>query len=387
MDESRIKMSATRIVDARKRMRDYVSKKNHQHVCSKQECFPMSERHCIMDGYLALPIVCEPVFVCRYGNIHICTTNLCRRYFEALNGTCSISGIQYRAALQTDYDKEDARTWYVKPKTTTLDNKDQQMVKPKKKDRAKLTSSASLFKTKTKRVQVEQAEDEKEEYVVKTVQKRQRVVKDDALRSKIEKILQNILFSPIRKQFNEEIEAEHKHDHERELNRYMMQCKQNGQFPNLIDLYAINTHYGNMPLPMVNIKMDHTMRKHYTVVIAQIWKNVCKYAEDNGAKINVEAVTLGALYTMRQGLNFDNMTVIPKDPFLSRLGVLPLINDIVRFGYSKKKVTSGEKLIDASYNRAMQLNVSKKKLSLDYNELDEYDSDETIFIPLKKKKE
>ena len=114
-----IRESVIRMTNARKRMRDLAPIKDG-HVCSPHVCLPLNEVAFIGRGLIAPPTICEFVYLCRFGNVHVCTPNTCTLFLENKHGVCPISGIQYQSAQQTDYDKEDWRTWYQKPQTKSI---------------------------------------------------------------------------------------------------------------------------------------------------------------------------------------------------------------------------------------------------------------------------
>ena len=380
-NEKSIQESVARMVNARKRMRDLATKKM-DHVCSHETCLPLNEPAFLYAGFIAPPIICEFVYLCRYGSVHICTANTCMRYFENKMGVCPISNIQYSSAQQTDYDKEDWRTWYQKPQTNVIQTSSKQSVVTKKRSRKSLLVPGSLVELKE-----EVKEEVKIEITTTTKKKKQRVINLNVIETRIKETLYIILFSPTRNRFNDEITKQHKTEHRKAQDRYITKCKDGRQIPNLIDLIVINNYYNNLPLPMLKIKMDKIMHEHYTNLILQVWEKVYKYADDTISKINVEAVVLGTLYTLRQGLVVQGIELIPKDTFISQRGVLPLINDIVRFGFTKRKVTCGEKLIDSAYSRALALNVSKDDLMINFSEIIEHTSQQDIvYIPLGKKR-
>lgn len=374
----RVRESVIRLTHARERMRDIAPKKDN-HICMASICMPLNEPALISLGFIAPPIICESVYLCRFGNVHICTPQSCTRFLENKTGVCPISNIQYQCAQQTDYDKEDWRTWYQTPQTKIVNRSDTFDVSRKKRTRLSLLTPGSLDPDKITLVD----EDEIQKHEPKA-EKRTRIIDIKSIENKVKETLRIILFSPLRKRFNDEVTKQHKIEHKKAQERYISNCKKQGQIPNLIDLLTISNYYSNLPLPLMNIEMDHTMHEHYTNIILQIWEKVQRYSDDNVVKVNVQAVVLGALYTMRQGLVADGLQLIPRDSFMCQRGVLPLINDIVKFGFTKRKVTSGEKLIDSAYNRALTLNVSREDLLFDYTRIKEKATDDSIFIAVGK---
>lgn len=376
--------STRRLVVARKRIRDLMPRKR-EHVCSHEHCAPLNELYFMNQGYLAPPLISAAVYLCRYGAVHVCTPNTCVLYLENPKGICPISGVSYGGVYQTGYDKEDSRTWYQKPQTHVINEVGKRQIIRKKRSRSMLTQSGSIFRkvTITEKVVEETVIVEGEKNKKK---KRKPKVQQPAtvLEHKVLNILQTLLFSSLRTRFNQDITSQHKGDHKKEQERYLNTCKRTGQFPNLIDLLTISNHYNCLKLPMLNIEMDYVMREHYVKLVMQVWENVIKYVDDNATKVSIEAVTLGTMYTLRQGLVYNRIEMIPKDPFICQRGVLPLINDIVRFGFTKKTVTCGEKLIDAAYNKAIKMNVSKDDLMIDFSVMSQHNAEEPLMVALGK---
>lgn len=394
--------SVRRLTEVRKRVRDLAtttSTRGGEHECSEQSCAPRNERFYCQRGFIAPPVMCENVFLCHYGVVHVCSPQTCTRYLENKQGTCPISGICYGNIYQTDYDKEDSRTWYQKPQTSVVDEQTPRHVVRMKRSRNILMQSGSIFeeghhpqrerptpprgeRDSAERPGESTLKEEEEEEAKKPKVKTWKVRPRAQLEQKVKYVLQELLFSPTRKKYNDDITQKHKDAHKKEHDRYMHNCKVTGQFPNLIDLHTIANHYNNLPLPMLNIEMDLVMMNHYVNMIMQVWDTVSKYTDETATKVSIEAVALGTLYTLRQGLLYKGVEMIPKDLFMSQRGVLPIINDIVRFGFTKKTVTCGEKLIDAAYNRAMRMKVCKDEITIDFSKMHEQNQEKETMIPL-----
>lgn len=386
--------SVNRLVEVRKRTRDLATKRK-EHVCSEAVCAPRNERFYLAHGFIALPIMCDGVFLCRFGSVHVCTPATCTRYMENTQGVCPISGVSYGQVYSTAYNKEDTRTWYQKPQTNTVEESDARRIVRVKRSRTVLMQSGSLFadpqssskegvassEESAPREEEPPLEEEEEQEKKKKIG-RARTRTRQQLEPKIKYVIEQLLFSHARTEYNDEVTQKHAEAHKKQQERYLLNCKKHGQFPNLIDLHTISNYYNNLPLPMLNIEIDHIMLNHYINVISQVWVIVAKYADDNSTKVSVEAVSLGTLYTLRQGLAYNGIQLIPKDPFMCQRGVLPIINDVVRFGFTKKTVTCGEKLIDAAYNRAMAKNVSKDEIMINFSIMQQQNDEADYMIPL-----
>ena len=82
--------SAARITSARRDI-----EKGPAHNCEARHCLPvMSEHNLITLGLLPSrePVICPSVYVCRLGQIHVCTDETCTFYINTHTGTCPLTG-------------------------------------------------------------------------------------------------------------------------------------------------------------------------------------------------------------------------------------------------------------------------------------------------------
>ena len=385
----------------RQAQRDFAPNRHIAHTCSHAECAPMNEILCVQRGLLSAStrLLAPYVFLCRYGVVHVCTQTTCTRFMENTQGVCPISGISYGGIYQTDYDKEDSRTWYQKPQLSLQQSGEEQRsrVTRQKRSRSVLMSSADLFAPPPKKsdpqpsshsVPVPLAGDETQVTPAVTAPKPKKVRSEASVRARVRQIIETLLFSSVRDEFNESAMREHEARLQRERERYMQRCKELRQLPNIIDLHVLVNYYASKPLPLLNITMDAVMLQYYIGIVFQIWQKVNAYLDDSHAsiKISLDSVTLGALYALREGLSACGLEIIPKDKVLCQRGVLPLINDINHFGFAKKKVTAGEKLIVAAYDQALRLRVSRDDLLIDFSLMEEQNAEPVQMFALGKER-
>ena len=105
------------------------------------------------------------------------------------------------------------------------------------------------------------------------------------------------------------------------------------------------------------LKRDQNVINRYVKLIFQFYEFAVKYIED---KISPEAIALGILYKMQQGMIVDNVVLIPLESFL--VENLPLMNDLNKLKIDKKKYTLGERLIFQTLENARKQGVNNLSL-------------------------
>lgn len=374
-----VEQCSKRLITVRQQQRDFAPNRHINHVCSRQECAPINELLCIQQNWLPRDtmVLAPYVFLCRYGVVHVCTQTTCTRYMENPQGVCPISGISYGHIYQTDYDKEDSRTWYQTPQTAIRQSAQEQRTRivRQKRSRSILSLAGDMFAPPPPPQKKE--EEEEEEPPPEPLVKKKKVRVGESARARIRQIIESLLFSSVRDQFNEVAIRENNHQLKKERDRYLSRCREVRQIPNFIDICVLTNYYARKPLPLLNITMDTIMLNYYIGIVYQIWEKVNAYLDDtqSSIKISLDSVTLGALYALREGLSAHGLDIIPKDKVLCQRGVLPLINDINHFGFAKKKVTAGEKLIVAAYDNALRLNVSRDDLLINFSLMEEQNAE------------
>jgi hypothetical protein len=91
-----------------------------------------------------------------------------------------------------------------------------------------------------------------------------------------------------------------------------------------------------------------------------------------GENLNLDAIALGTLYKMQQGIRLEETVILPVDRFL--VDHLPLINDLPQFKLDKRKFTRGEKLISQMIDNVKKMKIPLTEIAL------KLDRDENFII-------
>lgn len=162
-----------------------------------------------------------------------------------------------------------------------------------------------------------------------------------------EDIVETLLFSDTRRQFNNKKRSLSQMQCAQAMDRYYDACK--ASFPIAIELMEImarheqNTHY------LAILPRDNSVIQYYVRVALETWRVVVNspWAADNpGASFEHHAMSI--LYVLRDGLVIENFPVIQRDEFMRHL---PNRNDLPCFGvrFSPSVVTAGLKHIRSAY--------------------------------------
>lgn len=307
-----------------------LSASRKMHLCSHELCHPETEDHLIRKGDLDGPCISSNVYICIYGTIHICSVSSCTIYHETHNQTCHLSGIKH-GTMESSYDKNDSRTWYSKPTSSSGPL-------PQKKER-----DPPLKKQK------------------RTIH--HHILTDEVVKFKASELVIKLLFSNARSKRNQDAILEHKRDATTARNTYITQRQKQRQLPYLTDVYRLVGHFTSQPLPLMEYEYDESLHDYYVNVIFQVWCLALKYYippqlkeyDEKGAEIiprlDLTDIALGTMYVMRQGLMHGNVVLLPRDEFL--LVSLPLIHEMSYFDINKKKITKGNAIITDTYNNAI----------------------------------
>lgn len=190
---------------------------------------------------------------------------------------------------------------------------------------------------------------------IKDKYKRKRITKDD-IYEKAEYIIDCILYSNYRETINEKFRKQQTKLCNKEKNAYTKE-----EYPvNLVQLAMIQDKYNVKILPLEILERDQQRIDYYTYLVTQMYSKIQTYMDD---KISVEAITLGLLYKMKQGLKIDGITIIPIDIFL--VENLPIMTDLPIFGMDKRNFTKGEKCITYMIDLAQKKGISLHELALE----------------------
>lgn len=293
------------------------------HECSKEFCEPLNTIG-IFRLFKFKQDFPESLYICKYGQEHDCMKSDC-----GIDSVCPVSGIiKENIQEYSDYNKNDSRTWNTKVPQKFLSEKKVEV----------------LMKKYTK-------ED------VKKVKREKHQINNSQIYSRIEHIVETILYSLNRKKINEEKYNIHSKKIKREKDFYISECSEKCIPVNLIKLCMMDSK-PNANLHIIKIlKRDQNVINRYVKLIFQFYEFAVKYIED---KISPEAIALGILYKMQQGMIVDNVVLIPLESFL--VENLPLMNDLNKLKIDKKKYTLGERLIFQTLENARKQGVNNLSL-------------------------
>lgn len=351
-----------------------------KHTCSRDECNPQSEEHLVQNGLLQGPPLSSNVYMCKYGTVHVCSTSSCRIFSYAHNQTCHISG-QQLGTIVSSYDKNDSRTWYggggsgdrVPNSEINTSN-----------------SSATHKRARTKSAGGP-------EKIKKPRQKRKfahKVLSEEAAKEQAASIIINLLYSSARTKRNQVAAEIFQKEAEKAKNTYVNQQRERGQLPFLVDICRLTGHYTSQPLPLKEFVLDEALKDYYVSVIYQVWCIIRKhivpqkkkvFEEGESTKevlprIDFEAICLGVLYSMRNGMSVGGKQVLPVDEFL--LQNLPIITDLTYFGVEKSKITKASVMLSVAYQNAVGDGVPFEEIMIDVTKLPQKNQPVLLFKAL-----
>lgn len=365
-----------------------------EHTCCHATCNPQAEPHLVHNGTLEGPPISCNVYLCQYGVIHICSESSCDLYGYFENQTCPLSGLKWGIS-SANYDKNDHRTWKnggtVFTKSVAQDNRKyvelESIVLGLEDDKRKVSESSALLESP--------ALPQTDERVIK--KKRARLIipalpSKKAILEKARDVIDLLLFSKSRRNCNLDALYQFNQEAEKAKHTYIMKRMEHRQFPYLTDILRLKGYYLSQPLPLMEMERQQNVVEYYAHVILQVWDKVIFYAEkpldDDGneiaPRIDFETVAVGTLYLMREGLQCNEVFVLPADQFL--MSMLPLVRDMEYFNIKKRKITRGSILIENTYRYAVEtLDTMPEELVLDASVLPALDS-KSVYTKLGKLK-
>lgn len=167
----------------------------HPHMCAHDYCQPQTQQQ--ISGN---PGDNTTVFVCKYGQYHVCDLEHCQC------SVCPISGICYgHGGSYSSYDPTDFRTWEPAQEHEEV---------------------PSFFVLDGLSGPLEPAEKRQKHFHVKT----------GSILKRAEQVVETLLYSQERNKINSEHSARQKKDRTREKDNYVTQCKKRNQLPNMIHI-------------------------------------------------------------------------------------------------------------------------------------------------------
>lgn len=324
-DDPRIGQSVRRICSVRT---DTSARQRHE--CSARFCSPVSEADLIGRGELTGPAIATNVFVCRFGFVHVCSEDLCTLYPCDVTHTCAVSGIQYAMGVSA-YQSNDYKTW----------NAPQQSLAPMR------TQPSTLLVSVNK------------------------TLKEEHVKDRAGDMVRLLLYSTCRVQYNKEYIQAAQTQATESCVTYEKEQIRARQLPLLTDRMRLLNHCTTAPLPLCIFVFDQQLFDYYVAVITQTWFKVQKWyvaftkpSNSRGsARLDVEKISLGVLYTMRSGHIYQRVVALPRDEFL--LYNLPQFHMLHHFGIEKSDVTCGMHIVEATFERARLTNVAVTDISID----------------------
>ncbi len=299
------------------------------HECSRQLCDPLNEVALVARGYMEGPATTEHLFLCKYGQIHECG-DACT-YDEV----CPVSGMAQSDQIDvSNYDSTNSLTWGPRPSYLISDAHAERVMKRwvPKEEAAELPL---LLAPPTK------------------------ILKLDDTYQRIETLIDRILFSDQRKKINTACIAQQARKAKREKEMYMTECVDRHIPFNLLHLLMIDAKYTKNVHMLHVFPRDDSLITKYANYVLQVYMRV---QDSTSEKVCPDAITLGTLYKMQQGMKVNDVTLIPLDPFLA--DNLPLMNDLPKFKVNKKKYTQGERAIFLMFEQGRKQGKSEEELAI-----------------------
>ena len=346
-----LKESIARIVKA-KQQRGTLTDERREHTCDPSFCQPECERMICTAPYIA-----SNVYVCRYGSVHLCSTDTCTLYASADHNTCPVSGFQMGLELSS-YSKHDFRTW------------------------RNPTAAKQSIGVSTVPWLLGVGEKEKAFVPPEPVKKRKRAysrqMSEEDAKQAASDVVKLLLYSHQRRRCIANVKERYKRQGEQAKQTYMKTQREQGQLPYVSDVYRLMAHYQSQAVQLKEFEFNKTTHDYYTFIITQVWDIVQRYhvplqrkRYENDVemvpRLDFNAIAVGALYLMRNGVHKRHAELLPADAFLMRN--LPTINMLVHFGIEKSAVTKGDALITQAYDNALEGGASVHELMLEMEKL------------------
>ena len=363
-----INASAARITLARgTEMRDA-----RAHHCRRRDCQPQCEMDLINDGRLrqGTRVIDPRVYVCIYGQIHVCSSDKCRDYVGTHEGVCPLTGLYHghtegeRAyvapekrtahfkrsgtglgSLQALTQQPDARGGVKRIVEDAADNDEMDLVPVKKEPRLGVAPDPPPS--------TEPAAAAKRRGNHHNGGARRRAVPMAQRHAEAEIIVTQLLYSNVRQAIVSEKRAALEAEKRRAVRAYYNDRKA-VTFPIMVEIEGIRA-ICDMEVPtMRRLVRNEDRIEHYIRIILRTWEivTVSPWGKANpGLKFVAHA--LSVLFKMRKGLTIQGIEFLPFDPYLFHL---PLRIDLPLYdpGYNSSMVTEGMKNLESAYRSALE---------------------------------
>lgn len=284
------------------------------HVCSRERCAPRP------------PCLGYNLYLCSAGMLHVCSADSCKLWQWDVQGqTCPISGVQY-GAITSEYVKDDPRTW--------------------------AGSSAPPPRTPKPSPQLAQA------------------LASEHIRDRASAVVKQLLYSSARVECNRATLAANIARGREVCARYDENQLANRQPSYWTDRYRLMGKWGSEPLPFRIYVFDQALHDYYVRIIVQVWKKVDRYYVAAGGadthlpplRADIDCIATAVMYYMRHGLVYRGVRLLPKDDFI--VLNLPYVNQLHHFAILKSNITDGEKIIERTFELAINNGVPEHELAL-----------------------
>jgi len=271
------------------------------HACAAHYCDPQNEQALVRRGLLQGPCVLpEHVYVCKYGQTHVCNENECMA-----DGACLVSGATMGLVHEySSYNPQDARTWECTKDSATTNGP---------------------------------------------------AVKRRKLYTQLEHLIDTLFYSPKRKDIVAHWNRQKSRQAKKYKDAYVKACETKRKPVNLIQLSMIERQY-NLPCPIESHPERNLERLEQYIGMTLQLVDYIRVHNAAADALCADSVCLGMLYKMQHGICMNDVQVLPADPWLVR--VLPPINDLAKLGVDKKKINRGERLILGMYESVQRQGLS-----------------------------
>lgn len=162
-----------------------------------------------------------------------------------------------------------------------------------------------------------------------------------------------LFYSNTRDKINEQKRREAADRSKRKIKAYKQGKKALNQPWIVIDVLTIDGNERLIDDHIATLKRDESKIEYFASVIMRVWEivNESPWGHANQGRIKFEQHCLGVLYHMRRGYQPDEVVYIPKHDYMR---YLPHVNDLKEFGFEKRSVKSGMKVIQDAYKSARE---------------------------------
>jgi hypothetical protein len=285
---------------------------HYNHECDKNICNPETDAKVVLFN----------VYVCDYGNVHVCGEHLCNLASPTPQGeyVCPISGLVLGVEHNVCYQKEGEQAPY-------------RIVKLKKKN---------VSSTQHEVAPVERVE------------------------AKTRIILDKLFFGNVRKTINDKTARVRLDKSKNLVERYVQQQQRNKTFVNLQEVLRIRSNIMSEPLPYRILAENIEWVQKCVHIIKQIWEKLISHfynptsklyeqVKDAPVRPNVVYTVLALLYMMKTGHRFNEKIFVPYDTYVAEHA--PREKDIPLFGYDMPRMKKSKDLLISFFQRSVELNM------------------------------